>query len=129
MRSIKLAVLYGFLVWLIPFIIAFIIFPIREHDRPLFESIMPVTVTFCAALLSVLYLRKVDRSFLKEGILLGLIWFLISVLIDLPMFSAGPMKMSFGDYWKDIGLTYMIIPIVTVASGYLIGIRTRSQAT
>lgn len=39
------AIFYGFLIWLIPFIVAFVIFPLRESARPLFESIMPVAVT------------------------------------------------------------------------------------
>lgn len=29
------------------------------------------------------------------------------------LFSWGPMKMSLVDYLKDIGLTYLIMPIVT----------------
>ena len=44
MTSVRKAVLFGFLIWLIPFVVAFIIFPLRESSRPLFESIMPVTV-------------------------------------------------------------------------------------
>ncbi len=39
------AVLYGFLIWLTAFVVAFLIFPLRESSRPLFESIMPVVVT------------------------------------------------------------------------------------
>ncbi len=42
MKSVKKALLFGFLLWVIPFVIAFLIFPIRNSDRPLFESIMPI---------------------------------------------------------------------------------------
>jgi hypothetical protein len=129
MKSIKLVLLYGFFIWLIPFIVAFFIFPIRENDRSLFESIMPVVVTISVVFFSILYFKKVDAAFFKEGILLGVIWFLISVAIDLFMFSSGPMKMGFIDYIKDIGLTYLIIPAVTVGSGFLIQSKTKSQTT
>jgi len=118
MRSFKKAFLFGFFVWLIPFVVAVLTFPIKQNDRILFESIMPVVLTIVTALFSNAYLRKVGSDFLKEGILLGAIWFAICILIDLSMFMYGPMKMSFIDYVKDIGLTYIIIPTVTIGIAY-----------
>ena len=40
------------------------------------------------------------------------------------LFSEGPMKMPFADYIKDIGLTYLIIPMVTLGFGYLLQQKT-----
>ena len=115
----KKILLYGFLIWLIPFIVAFLIFPIKESNLPLFESIMPVAVTLATVLFSVLYFKNVSANYLKVGVLLGLTWFAISLVIDLPLFMyEGPMKMTFGDYMMDIGLTYLIIPIITTGYGY-----------
>lgn len=120
MKSAKLAVLYGFLCWIIPFAVAFMIFPLRESQRPLFETIMPITLTVCVVVFSILYFRKMDGGFLAEAVKLGVIWFLMSVVIDLLMFMWGPMKMTFSDYMADIGLTYLIYPTVTVGFGYLL---------
>ena len=36
------ALLYALGVWVIPFVVAIAIFPLRANERPLFESIMPV---------------------------------------------------------------------------------------
>ena len=113
-------VLYGILIWLIPFVVSVLIFPFHETERPLFESIMPVVVTLCAAVFGVLYLRRTTGVFLREGIVIGLAWLVISLLIDLPLFSAGPMAMPLAEYVKDIGLTYLIIPVVTISLGYLL---------
>jgi hypothetical protein len=129
MKSLKLVFIYGFLNWLIPFIVALLIFSIRQNDRPLFESIMPVVVTFSVAVFSILYFKKVGARFLQEGVLLGAIWFFLDVVIDLVMFSSGPMKMGMVDYFKDIGLTYLIIPIVTVASGFLVQTKTKTRTS
>jgi len=120
MKSIKLAFIYGFLVWVIPFVIAFLIFPLRSSDRPFFESIMPVAVIIAAVMFTVLYFKKVEADFLKEGILLGIVFFAISIVIDLLMFSKGPMAMSFVDYIKDIGFTYLLIPATTIGVGYVL---------
>jgi len=119
MKSLKKALLFGFLVWLIPFLISILIYPLHESNRPLFESIMPVVVAISAVFFSNLYFRKLEKDFLKQGILLGIIWFAISTVIDLFMFMQGPMKMTFVDYMADIGLTYLIIPTVTLGFGFL----------
>ena len=81
---------------------------------------MPVVVTVSTVLFSNLYFRNVEAAFVKEGILLGLSWLAISVVIDLLMFMQGPMKMTLVDYVKDIGFTYLIIPTVTVGFGFLL---------
>jgi len=51
--------------------------------------------------------------------LLGVVWLIISIVIDLTMFMQGPMKMGFADYLMDIGLTYFIIPTITIGFGYI----------
>lgn len=116
MYSLKKSILFGFLVWLIPFAVAFLIFPIRESNRPLFESIMPVVLTFVVVLFSSLYFKNVEKNVRSEGIKLGIIFLLISLLLDLILFMPkSPMQMGFVSYLSDIGFTYLIIPIITVS--------------
>jgi len=118
MKAIKKAVVYGLALWVIPFAAAIMIFPLRISDRAFFESIMPVVVTLCTVSFSILYLRNVQRNPLTEGIMLGLVWFVINVGLDLLMFMPeGPMTMTLADYVKDIGLTYVIIPTITIGFG------------
>lgn len=114
MTSWGRAIGLGVMVWLVPFVVAFLVFPLRQSLRPLFESIMAVAVTASAVLLGLAYLRRVERVVMREGLLLGLLWFAICVLIDAPlMLLGGPMQMSFGAYMADIGVTYVSIPLVT----------------
>ncbi len=112
--------LYGLLIWLLPFLVSVMIFPLHEAERPLFESIMPVVITACVVFFSVLSFRKTASNFLREGALLGMAWLAISLFLDLLLFMEGPMKMSPADYAKDIGLTYLMIPIITLGFGYLL---------
>jgi hypothetical protein len=114
MQSWGKAIGYGFLVWLTPFIIAFIVFSIHVSNRPLFESIMAVAVSGTAVGFGILYLKDISQNIVKEGIKVGLLWLLISILIDAPlMLFGGPMKMSISAYISDIGVTYLCIPIIT----------------
>jgi hypothetical protein len=112
--------LYGFLIWLIPFFISFIIFPLRDLNRPLFESIMPVILTLIVFIFSILYFKNVDKTSLREGLIIGLIWFFISIIIDLILFMpSSPMQMTFMDYMMDIGFTYLIIFILPIGVSFL----------
>ena len=57
---------------------------------------MPVVVVaLCVVSFSSLYLRNVEGGFLRERIMLGLVWFVISVGLDSLMFiPEGPMRMT-----------------------------------
>ncbi|MFN8492767.1 MAG: hypothetical protein U0350_34510 [Caldilineaceae bacterium] len=120
MKSLKWALLGALLIWFIPFVISLVLFPIHTTQRPLFESIMPVVLAVCASVLGNLYFRRLDNSFVREGVWLGLLWLLVSIALDLLMFMWGPMKMSLADYVKDIGFTYLIYPAITIGMGYLL---------
>ncbi|TFG50770.1 MAG: hypothetical protein E4H37_08835 [Gemmatimonadales bacterium] len=127
MTSIKRALLFGLLIWLIPFAVAFVIFPLRESSRPLFESIMPVAIAVATVMFGVLYFRRVTRQHLREGILIGLIWLVMCLLIDMPlMLLGGPMQMTLSEYISDIGVTYLMIPVITIGMGAVVGQRERT---
>ena len=109
-RNWKTIMLFGFLIWLIPFVVSFFIFPLRSSSRPLFESIMPVVLTSAVVFFTVRYLSKINREFVKEGIFIGIVWAVISLVIDLILFMPeSQMQMTLSDYMMDIGITYLII--------------------
>jgi len=110
---------FGVLIWLIPFLASFPIINLRESNRPLFESIMPVVLTITILVFTILYFKKVELQYLQEGLLVGIIWFIISIMIDLIMFlPESPMHKDLTDYMMDIGLTYLIILIIPIGVGW-----------
>lgn len=113
-------VLYGLGVWVVPFLVSFVIYPLKQSGNPLFESLMPVVITATVVLLTLIYFKPLENHFLKEGVLIGLTWLIISIAVDLLFFTGGPMAMSLTVYTADIGVTYLIIPLVTVGMGYII---------
>lgn len=119
-RNWKTIMLFGFLIWLIPFVVSFFIFPLRSSSRPLFESIIPVVLTSAVVFFTVRYLSKINREFVKEGIFIGIVWAVISLVIDLILFMPeSQMQMTLSDYMMDIGITYLIILIIPLGSAYL----------
>jgi len=111
--------LFGFLLWLIPFAVSVLIFPLRMSQRPLFESIMPVVIAIWTVFFSIFYLSRRKSDYLKEGISIGIAWLLISIVLDLMIFIEGPLKMPLWDYATDIAVTYLMIPAITTGFGYL----------
>lgn len=114
-------IFFGLLVWLVPFVVSFFIYPLKTAGNPLFESIMPVTLTVIVVALAYLYLKNLETGYTKEGVMIGVIWFVISIAIDLVMFlPPNPMQMTLKNYMMDVGITYLMIPIITFGMGYLL---------
>ncbi len=129
MTSLRKALLFGLIAWLLPFLVAFVIFPLRQSARPPFESIMPVALALTVVALALLYFEGVSQRFVREGVLLGLLWLAVSVLIDLPLFLfGGPMQMTFGAYVADVGATYVMMPVIAGGIGVALA-RARAAGT
>jgi hypothetical protein len=122
MRKYLKTVLYGFLAWLIPFVASFFFYT-REGkltiDIFLFKTIMIVVGSITAAFLLVSYFKKINTDYLKEGILVGVIWFSINILLDLMVLI--PMSgMSIPDYFTQIGLRYLVMPAMSITVGMVL---------
>ncbi|MFN7922770.1 MAG: hypothetical protein U0Q16_21875 [Bryobacteraceae bacterium] len=120
MTNLKTALLYGLLIWLIVMGVATVAFPLRSAERTLFDSIMPVALASAVAVCGVFYFGHVTNHYVREGILLGLLWFAVSFVIDTAAFTGGPLRMSFGEYCRDIGVTYLMIPVITTCYGWVL---------
>lgn len=120
MQLIKRAFLYGFLLWLIPFIISIVIFPLKKPEPVLVQSLMTVIAVLLVVILSVHYFQKTQGN-LKEGIFLGVIFLCMSLFFDFFFFIWGPIKMPVDAYIKEIAITYLVYPIITIGFGYLLG--------
>lgn len=122
MQSIKKNILYGFLVWVIPFVSSFPFFT-REGelliDKVFFKTIMIIIGITIGMFFIVNYFKSVDKNFIKEGILVGFSWLLINwgldILILVPM-----ANMTYSNYFIEIGLRYLSFPIIAVGTGYLL---------
>ena len=88
---------------------------------------MPVVLTITVAIFSIFFFKRVDKEFMKEGFIVGIVWFTISIVIDLFMFiPESSMHMPLVDYIMDIGLTYLIILVIPVGFGYMLEKRIES---
>ena len=126
MNEIVKIVLFGIGVWLVPFALGVLIFPLKESSAALFDSIMAVAVSVAAVIFGLLYLRRINSDLKTAAIRAGLTWLLICLIIDIPLFTLG-FGMSLWEYTVDIGVTYLIIPVTLYGLG-AIGTSKESHA-
>ncbi|MFN0299989.1 MAG: hypothetical protein ACKVQU_06505 [Burkholderiales bacterium] len=106
-------VLYGFLTWLVPFAVS-VLMMTRDGQPVLpigtFKSLTIVVGSAVGAWLLVRVFRR--RPIYKPaGLVVGLLWIGINIGLDLLILL--PMtKMSLPDYFGDIALRYLVIPIM-----------------
>lgn len=110
--------LFGLLSWALPFLAS-----IPFYDRagqllipqPLFKSLMVVIGGGVGCVLLVLSFRRIPPS-RKSGLAIGTLWLAINLILDvivlLPMSGLGV-----GAYFQDIGLRYLLLPIIALAMG------------
>ena len=116
----------GLVSWLVPSIVSFMFFDRTGQlmiAQPLFKSIMVVVGGGTGAVLLVAALKQTPPS-LRTGFSLGCYWFLLNLGLDL-LALVWLMKMPLGLYAIDIGLRYVLMPIMGASMGVL-GSRTAS---
>jgi len=95
------------------------IYSFKLSNSPVFETIMTIALVLIGSIFLILYFKKFNDIDVIEGLKIGILFFIISIIIDLFLFMEGPMKMSFYNYMLDIGLTYSVYPILGAFAGYI----------
>ena len=69
----------------------------------------------CTASLS--FWGKRQKPSTLEALGVGSLWTVIALALDAPIFLFGPakMRMSTYDYFADIGLEYLLVPVICLA--------------
>ena len=114
-------IFFGILAWLIPFLTSVLFVDMEGNfiiPQTFFKSIMIVVGSLVAVMLAVKYYKSIKNDFVQEGIILGIIWFIISIALDLVMVFSNFFQMTVLEYFTDIGLRYLCIPIFTIGLGY-----------
>ena len=116
-------VLFGFLLWLSPFITGFLFVDASGNfliPETFFKSIMIVVGVRVGVALAVTYFKDVRADFVREGAVAGVTWLVINLCLDLVFVSVGFFPMTITQYFTDIGLRYLSMPIYTIGMGYVL---------
>lgn len=112
--------IYGFLTWLIPFLVSFFFVGKNAElwiDETFFKSIMVVTGALVGVYFLVHYFFGVSGDYIKESVKVGWVWFAINIVLDLILVLAGFFPYTVMSYITNIGMRYLAIPIFAVGIG------------
>ncbi len=118
--------LLGLLSWLIPFAVSLLFYKGGQLtvSYAMFKSLMMIVGTISGSYLLFRYFSLIDARYLVNGIIVGICWLLINLIFDtvilLPM-----MKTTFSDYFTSIGISYLSIPAISIAMGYLLKVKVK----
>ncbi|HEX6462659.1 MAG TPA: hypothetical protein VFZ58_05350 [Candidatus Saccharimonadales bacterium] len=112
MQSVKRAVLYGIGVWLLLVVVSSLLFSLEKRDDTLFESVKFVSLATIVVGFFTAYLRPLKKSSLNEGIMVGALWSVMTVVLDLGLYTLGLFNLSLFDYFKDVASSYIVMPIL-----------------
>lgn len=122
MKQTGRILLLGLMVWAIPFIAGFFFYNEEGKlaaDIFLFKTAMLLMLMLSLSLALNLHFKKVESNFVKQGLIVGGVWLLISLLLD--VVTVIPMSaMSVQDYTVQIGMRYLSIPIISLLCGKLL---------
>jgi hypothetical protein len=120
MYSYPRAILYAIILWGLTFLGMFLMYPVRLDNPMLFVVLTMLTQALLSMFLTVMYFRDVEDHLIREGLKLGIIWMVTSIVLDQGPFVWGLMHLSFLDYVADTGLSHLLYPIATVGAGFLL---------
>jgi hypothetical protein len=116
------SLMLGFLSWLVPFAFSFLLIDRTGQPvvpQPLFKSLMVVIGGGVGCYLLVVAFGRIRPNW-RTGLALGCSWLAINLAAD--MLILVPLaKMSIDGYLQDIGLRYLLLPIIAVAIGVVAG--------
>jgi hypothetical protein len=111
------AVAYGFLIWWLWF--AFVgvsqVLPESVRSETSFALLRLLVLVVLVVIFAVDYLRRVQRSNVSEGLLVGLTWMALMIANDCGHFVAMNLSFDIGLYLVASASLYAFIPIITVA--------------
>lgn len=110
MKKFLIILFFGLLVWVIHFGISMLAEPLKETKPALFQSVIFLTLVASAVFFLVIYFRKSFSGFAGEGLLVGLVWFGICLLLG---WLFGTREPGFGQFFLSQGLAFVSIPILS----------------
>jgi hypothetical protein len=114
-------ILYGILVWLVPFIIAIPFYSPEGTllvDVHFFKTVMIITGGAIGAILLIRLFSEISDQYVRTGVIIGAIWLIINWILDLGILLS-LNGMDIPTYVREIGLRYLMIFIMSVMAGYI----------
>ena len=127
MNRISRVLVTGLLSWLVPFLVSIPLYPQGQPvlDLQLTKSILVVVGGLVGAWLALWYLKGAKAGFTREGAVLGTAWFALNCGLDILVLVGLMHGMDLFTWGGQVGVRYLLLPIMTTAMGAAADIRAK----
>ncbi|MBE6506018.1 MAG: hypothetical protein IJH63_09895 [Methanobrevibacter sp.] len=118
--KIKLAVIYGILIWAVTYVISLIVQPLITSNTLYNNLILPLSMIIVTGFFGILYIREINEDEVIEGIIVGIIFIAIDIVCDVIVFII-PQNHTIliTNYTTHLILMSIITLLTTTFLGYL----------
>jgi hypothetical protein len=106
---------FGFIVWLIPTIITLLVSYLKFMS--FFDVISALAIAVTVIVFTYLYFRDINVNLVKEGVIIGMVWLIMSLILDIVLIYLGITKLSLMEYAIYVAPLYVIVPAITIGFG------------
>jgi hypothetical protein len=106
---------FGFIIWLIPTLATLSVSYLGALNY--FDVISSVSIAVTVIALTYLYFKDINENYVREGIICGVVWLVISIILDIVLIFLGINKITMIEYVIDIAPIYIVIPAITIVLG------------
>ena len=118
--KIKLAVIFGILVWFLTYFFSEILNPILIKFIPYNQIAIPLVIIIVTGFFGILYIRNIDTNEVVEGIQLGMIFIIIDIILDYIFYIIlGFPSVIFENYLYHLVSMITLTLLITTFWGYL----------
>lgn len=118
--KIKLAVIYGILIWFLTYLFTEILNPILNKFIPYTQVAIPLVIIIVTGFFGILYIRNIETNEVVEGILVGMVFIIIDIILDYFFFiTIGFHSVIFENYLYHVVSMITLTLLITTFLGYL----------
>lgn len=118
--KLKLAVLFGILIWIITYILTEIFSPVFTFSLPDVNIVVPLIIIVVTGFFGILYIRNINENEVIEGMAAGMIFVIIDIILDyIFLLNLNPINLMFTNYKLHLFSTIVLTLLITTFLGYL----------
>ena len=118
--KLKLAIIFGIIIWILTFILTSIFNPIFTNHVPHVNIVIPLTMIIVTGFFGILYIRTIESNEVVEGFLAGAIFVIVDIILDYLFFILLGVKSAMvEDYTLHMISTIVVTLLITTFLGYL----------
>lgn len=80
--KIKLALIFGIMIWVIITVLSSILNPIFTDNLPNVNIVVPIIIILTTGFFGILYIRNIEKNEVIEGFFVGIIFIIVDVICD-----------------------------------------------